>query len=79
MYPVAWCMGAGNSTSGIIALHEVVRGLGEPLRTIVIASWDTEEATAFFTHNYHSTVSSKALGRVGFRRVDPGACSVLHQ
>lgn len=43
-------MGAADPTSGTVSLHEVVRGLGvllrngwQPLRTIVIASWDGEE------------------------------------
>lgn len=47
---LAWVMGAGDPTSGTVALHEVVRGLGEllqtgwkPLRTIILASWDGEE------------------------------------
>ncbi|KAI0268104.1 hypothetical protein BC834DRAFT_952323 [Gloeopeniophorella convolvens] len=46
----AWVMGAVDPSSGTVAVHEVVRGLGallkegwKPLRTIVIASWDAEE------------------------------------
>ncbi|KAI0775950.1 Zn-dependent exopeptidase [Trametes elegans] len=46
----AWVMGATDPSSGTASVHEVVRGLGEllrsgwtPLRTIVIASWDAEE------------------------------------
>jgi N-acetylated-alpha-linked acidic dipeptidase len=48
-------MGASDPTSGIVAVHEVVRGFGalmrngwKPLRTIVIASWDAEEVCLFF-------------------------------
>lgn len=43
-------MGAGDPSSGTVAVHEVIRGLGalirkgwKPLRTVVIASWDAEE------------------------------------
>ena len=43
-------MGAADPSSGTVAVHEVIRGLGallredwKPLRTIVIASWDAEE------------------------------------
>ena len=43
-------MGAGDPTSGTVASHEVIKGLGallkrgwKPLRTILIASWDGEE------------------------------------
>ncbi|KDQ17172.1 hypothetical protein BOTBODRAFT_29986 [Botryobasidium botryosum FD-172 SS1] len=46
----AWVIGAGDPTSGTVSLHEIVRGFGEllkqgwqPMRTIVIASWDGEE------------------------------------
>jgi len=46
----AWVMGAADPSSGTVAFHEVIRGLGallregwKPLRTIVIASWDAEE------------------------------------
>ena len=43
-------LGAADPSSGTVAVHEVIRGLGallkekwKPLRTIVIASWDAEE------------------------------------
>jgi N-acetylated-alpha-linked acidic dipeptidase len=43
-------LGAADPTSGTVAVHELIRGLGallkedwKPLRTIVIASWDAEE------------------------------------
>jgi hypothetical protein len=43
-------LGAVDPSSGTVAVHELVRGLGallkegwKPLRTIVIASWDGEE------------------------------------
>lgn len=46
----AWTFGAADPSSGTAVMHEVVRGLGElvktgwrPLRTLVIASWDAEE------------------------------------
>ncbi|KAI5120935.1 hypothetical protein M0805_002915 [Coniferiporia weirii] len=46
----AWVMGAADPTSGVVSLHEIVRGFGallrsgwKPLRTIVFASWDAEE------------------------------------
>ncbi|KAI0005160.1 hypothetical protein BJV74DRAFT_875682 [Russula compacta] len=46
----AWVLGAADPSSGTVAVHEVIRGLGallregwKPLRTIVIASWDAEE------------------------------------
>ncbi len=46
----AWTLGAGDPNSGTAAVHEVVKGLGEllktgwkPLRTILLASWDGEE------------------------------------
>ncbi|KAI9513246.1 Zn-dependent exopeptidase [Russula earlei] len=46
----AWVLGAADPSSGTVAVHELVRGLGallkedwKPLRTIVIASWDGEE------------------------------------
>lgn len=47
---IAWVLGAADPSSGTVAVHEVIRGLGallregwKPLRTIVIASWDAEE------------------------------------
>ncbi|KAG6332167.1 hypothetical protein ID866_6926 [Astraeus odoratus] len=47
----AWVLGAGDPVSGTASLLEVVRGFGalvrrgwKPLRTILIASWDAEEA-----------------------------------
>ncbi|KAF5340153.1 hypothetical protein D9758_016846 [Tetrapyrgos nigripes] len=46
----AWVLGAADPISGTAALSEIVRGFGEllrsgwnPLRTIIIASWDGEE------------------------------------
>jgi N-acetylated-alpha-linked acidic dipeptidase len=49
---VAWVLGAADPSSGTVASHEVIRGLGsllqegwKPLRTIVIASWDAEEVS----------------------------------
>ncbi|KAI0276320.1 Zn-dependent exopeptidase [Russula aff. rugulosa BPL654] len=46
----AWVLGAADPSSGTVATHELIRGLGsllkedwKPLRTIVIASWDAEE------------------------------------
>ncbi|KAI6047518.1 Zn-dependent exopeptidase [Pisolithus marmoratus] len=46
----AWVMGGADPTSGTVSLLEVVRGLGalirqgwQPLRTILIATWDAEE------------------------------------
>ncbi|KAI6034495.1 hypothetical protein PISMIDRAFT_672633 [Pisolithus microcarpus 441] len=46
----AWVTGGADPTSGTVSLLEVVRGLGaliqrgwQPLRTILIASWDAEE------------------------------------
>ncbi|KAH9965773.1 hypothetical protein BC827DRAFT_1368902 [Russula dissimulans] len=46
----AWVLGAADPSSGTVAVHELIRGLGallkedwKPLRTIVIASWDGEE------------------------------------
>ncbi|KAN0132552.1 hypothetical protein V8E53_009568 [Lactarius tabidus] len=46
----AWVLGASDPSSGTVAVHEVIRGLGallkegwKPLRTIVVASWDAEE------------------------------------
>ncbi len=48
-------MGAVDPTSGTVSLHEVVRGFGallesgwKPLRNIVFASWDAEEARSQF-------------------------------
>lgn len=45
-------MGAADPSSGTVATHEVIRGLGsllkegwKPLRTIIIASWDAEEVS----------------------------------
>lgn len=50
----AWVLGASDPSSGTVSVHEMVRGFGalikkgwKPLRTIVIASWDAEEASAF--------------------------------
>ena len=47
---LAWVLGAADPSSGTVAVHELIRGLGallkegwKPLRTIVIASWDGEE------------------------------------
>ncbi|PPQ63412.1 hypothetical protein CVT24_004922 [Panaeolus cyanescens] len=47
----AWVLGAADPTSGTVSLHEIIRGFGallrhgwKPLRTVVIASWDAEEA-----------------------------------
>lgn len=47
-------LGATDPTSGTASVHEVVKGLGalvksgwKPLRTILIASWDAEEVSAF--------------------------------
>ncbi|KIO12583.1 hypothetical protein M404DRAFT_124942, partial [Pisolithus tinctorius Marx 270] len=46
----AWVTGGADPTSGTVSLLEVVRGLGaliqqgwQPLRTILLASWDAEE------------------------------------
>ncbi|KAF8342316.1 uncharacterized protein EI90DRAFT_2988837 [Cantharellus anzutake] len=46
----AWVMGAGDPTSGTVAVTEIIKGFGtllragwKPLRTIVFASWDAEE------------------------------------
>lgn len=46
----AWVFGAGDPSSGTAVVHEMLRGLGallrtgwQPLRTIVVASWDAEE------------------------------------
>ncbi|TDL29247.1 Zn-dependent exopeptidase [Rickenella mellea] len=50
----AWVLGATDPTSGTVSTYEVLRGLGQllkkgwkPLRTIVIASWDAEEASIY--------------------------------
>ena len=50
LWTPAWATGTGDPTSGVAAMHEVVKGLGVlrrrgwiPLRTILIASWDAEE------------------------------------
>jgi hypothetical protein len=51
-------MGAADPTSGSVCLHELVRGLGvllqtgwKPLRTIILASWDGEEASYFLLNS----------------------------
>lgn len=51
-------MGAGDPGSGTASLHELVRGFGvltrkgwQPLRTIIIASWDAEEVR--YGYLYH--------------------------
>ena len=45
-------MGAADPTSGTVSIHAVVRGFGvllkngwKPLRNVVFASWDAEEAS----------------------------------
>ncbi|KAG8908851.1 hypothetical protein FRB99_003091, partial [Tulasnella sp. 403] len=49
----AWVLGAGDPTSGTTAIVEIAKSVGtllkkgwKPLRTLVIASWDAEEASA---------------------------------
>lgn len=46
----AWVLGGADPVSGIVSLHEAIRGFGtllrkgwRPLRTILFASWDAEE------------------------------------
>lgn len=52
---IAWVLGGADAVSGASAIHEVIRGYGallrsgwKPLRTVLFASWDAEEVSAFF-------------------------------
>jgi hypothetical protein len=86
-------MGASDPTSGIVAVQEVVRGLGtlmrkgwKPLRTILIASWDAEEVCYFVFAELRLTVVTFTVWphrehRVGrrFPRIHPTACCSIHQ
>ncbi|GES63331.1 glutamate carboxypeptidase [Aspergillus terreus] len=72
----AWGPGAGDGNSGSSALNEVARSLGEalkqgwrPLRTIILASWDGQEA---------SIAGSQAWIRDNFRWLNTTAVAYLN-
>lgn len=77
----AWAFGAGDPNSGTASVNEIVKGLGvllkrgwQPLRTILIASWDGEElgliGSTEFAEDYEEWLVQKA---VAYLNVDVAA------
>ncbi|KAK7052865.1 Vacuolar protein sorting-associated protein 70 [Paramarasmius palmivorus] len=92
----AWVAGAADPVSGTASLHEIVRAYGtllrqgwKPLRTIIIASWDGEEAgilgSTEYGEDFASWISEHAVAYVnvdvssaGSRWAASGSPSLAH-